>query len=79
LGIEVALAESAEPSAFERAIATLKKPRLIWVETPTNLLLDITDIANASGLAASLACEWRPTAHSLHPTCCALLNLEPTF
>jgi cystathionine beta-lyase/cystathionine gamma-synthase len=31
----------------------LKKPRLLWLETPTNPLLDIVDIASLSTLAAS--------------------------
>jgi cystathionine beta-lyase/cystathionine gamma-synthase len=53
LGIEVAFAESGETAAFEKAILTLKKPRLLWLETPTNPLLDIVDIAVLSALAAN--------------------------
>jgi cystathionine beta-lyase/cystathionine gamma-synthase len=53
LGIEVAFAESGEVAAFEKAILTLKKPRLLWLETPTNPLLDIVDIASLSALAVS--------------------------
>jgi len=51
-GIEVAFAESGEPDAFERAIHTLKRPRLIWLESPTNPLLDIVDIRGLSTLAS---------------------------
>jgi cystathionine beta-lyase/cystathionine gamma-synthase len=52
LGIDVAFAESGEPDAFERAILTLKEPRLLWLETPTNPLLDIVNIASLSALAS---------------------------
>jgi len=53
LGIEVSFAESSELDAFERAISTVKKPRLLWVETPTNPLLDVVDIASVCALASS--------------------------
>jgi cystathionine beta-lyase/cystathionine gamma-synthase len=53
LGVEVAFAKSGETEAFERAIGTLKKPRLLWLESPTNPLLDVVDIASLSTLAAS--------------------------
>jgi cystathionine beta-lyase/cystathionine gamma-synthase len=53
LGIEVIFAESAAPEAFEEAIRKLKKPRLAWLETPTNPLLDVVDIAAISTLASS--------------------------
>jgi cystathionine beta-lyase/cystathionine gamma-synthase len=53
LGIEVIFAESAAPEAFEEAIRKLKKPRLAWLETPTNPLLDVVDIAAVSALASS--------------------------
>jgi len=52
LGIEVAFAESAETGAFEAALRSLKRPRLLWLESPTNPLLDILDIADLSRLAA---------------------------
>jgi cystathionine beta-lyase/cystathionine gamma-synthase len=52
-GIEVAFAESGESDAFERAIHSLKRPRLLWLESPTNPLLDIVDIRALSTLASS--------------------------
>jgi cystathionine beta-lyase/cystathionine gamma-synthase len=51
LGIEVAFAEAGTVEAFAQAIATLRKPRLLWVESPTNPLLDVVDIAALSALA----------------------------
>jgi cystathionine beta-lyase/cystathionine gamma-synthase len=51
LGIEVAFAQAGTVEAFAQAIATLQKPRLLWVETPTNPLLDIVDLAALSALA----------------------------
>ena len=53
LGIEVSFAESDKLDAFERAIQTLRKPRLLWMETPTNPLLDVVDIASVCALASS--------------------------
>jgi cystathionine beta-lyase/cystathionine gamma-synthase len=53
MGIEVAFAESGESYAFERAIHGLRKPRLLWLESPTNPLLDIADIKSLSTLAAA--------------------------
>jgi cystathionine beta-lyase/cystathionine gamma-synthase len=52
LGIDVVFAETAEIEAFEAAIRSLRRPRLLWLESPTNPLLDILDIADLSRLAA---------------------------
>lgn len=52
LGIDVVFAETAEIDAFEAAIRSLRRPRLLWLESPTNPLLDILDIADLSRLAA---------------------------
>jgi cystathionine beta-lyase/cystathionine gamma-synthase len=52
LGVEVTFAESGETDAFERAIRALRKPRLLWLESPTNPLLDIVDITGLSTLAS---------------------------
>ena len=43
-GLDVVRAESAEPEAYEKALASLKRPRMVWLESPTNPLLDIVDI-----------------------------------
>jgi cystathionine beta-lyase/cystathionine gamma-synthase len=51
LGIDVVFAETAEIGAFEVAIRSLKRPRLLWLESPTNPLLDILDITGLSRLA----------------------------
>jgi cystathionine beta-lyase/cystathionine gamma-synthase len=53
LGVEVAFAQAGTVEAFAQAIATLRKPRLLWVESPTNPLLDVVDIAALSALARS--------------------------
>ena len=52
LGIEVAFPASGTPVDFEQAIHTLKNPRLLWIETPTNPLLDVVDMAGVSALAS---------------------------
>ncbi len=49
-GLEVAVPESASAEAYRSAIARLAKPRLMWIETPTNPLLDIVDVRAAAAL-----------------------------
>jgi len=53
LGIEVAFAASGRSEAFAQAIDSLRKPRLLWLESPTNPLLDVVDVAALSALAAN--------------------------
>lgn len=52
-GLEVAFPADASLAAHERAMASLRRPRLLWLETPTNPLLDIVDIATLVRLAKS--------------------------
>jgi cystathionine gamma-lyase len=52
-GLEVAFAADASAEAHAQAIASLSRPRLLWLETPTNPLLDIVDISNLVRLAKS--------------------------
>ena len=59
---EVLFVDQTDTSALEQAIA--RKPRLVLVETPSNPLLRIVDIANVSELAKS---------------CGALLAVDNTF
>jgi cystathionine gamma-lyase len=50
-GLEVAFAANASLGAHEQAISSLKRPRLLWLETPTNPLLEVVDIAALVQLA----------------------------
>jgi cystathionine gamma-lyase len=50
-GLEVAFAANSSLEAHDRAIASLRRPRLLWLETPTNPLLDIVDISALAQLA----------------------------
>lgn len=50
-GLEVAFAVNSSLEAHDRAIASLRRPRLLWLETPTNPLLDIVDISALAQLA----------------------------
>lgn len=50
-GIEVVYAKDNSPASFEHAIQRLSKPRLIWIESPTNPLLNIVDISSIARLA----------------------------
>ena len=52
-GLEVAFAADGSPEAHQRAMASLRRPRLLWLETPTNPLLDIVDIRTLVRLAKS--------------------------
>jgi cystathionine beta-lyase/cystathionine gamma-synthase len=53
LGIEVAFAASASVVDFERAVVSLRRPRMLWFESPTNPLLQTLDIEALSKLAKS--------------------------
>lgn len=48
-GLEVSYADSKEPAAFKKAMR--RNTRLVWAETPTNPLLNITDIAAVAEIA----------------------------
>ncbi len=50
-GLEVARAESAKPEAYERALSSLQRPRMVWLESPTNPLIDLVDIRAVSDAA----------------------------
>lgn len=52
-GLEVTFAADSSPEAHEKAIGSLARPRLLWLETPTNPLLDVVDIAALTQLARS--------------------------
>jgi cystathionine gamma-synthase/cystathionine gamma-lyase len=48
-GLEVSYADSKSPVAFKKAMR--RNTRLVWAETPTNPLLNITDIAAVAEIA----------------------------
>jgi len=48
-GLCFSFADLTDPAAFEAAITP--KTRLVWIETPTNPLLKIVDIAAIAGIA----------------------------
>ena len=50
-GLEVVYAADASPGAYARALGSLARPRLVWLETPTNPLLDIVDIRPVAEVA----------------------------
>jgi cystathionine beta-lyase/cystathionine gamma-synthase len=50
-GVEVAFPRTAAIESWEDAIRGLKRPKLMWIESPTNPLLDIVDLACASAVA----------------------------
>jgi cystathionine beta-lyase/cystathionine gamma-synthase len=55
-GLHVAYAAGTSPEAYAKALASLARPRLVWVETPTNPLLDIVDIQRVAAIAHALGC-----------------------
>jgi len=48
-GLEISYADSKDPAAFKKAMR--RNTRLVWAETPTNPLLNITDIAAVAEIA----------------------------
>ncbi len=52
-GLEVTYAADASPEAYARALDSLARPRLVWLETPTNPLLDVVDIQLVADVARS--------------------------
>jgi len=48
-GLEISYADSKSPAAFKKAMR--RNTRLVWAETPTNPLLNITDIAAVAEIA----------------------------
>lgn len=49
-GLQVVFAKGPRPEDYEAAAALLDRPRLLWLETPTNPLLDCVDIAAVSAV-----------------------------
>lgn len=54
--LRLRLADFTDPDGLAEAIA--EKPRMVWIETPSNPLLRITDIRAVSGLAHRQGVEW---------------------
>ena len=50
-GLEVTFATDSSSQSYEKAIRSLTRPRLLWVESPTNPLLDVVDISALTQLA----------------------------
>lgn len=56
-GLQIAHAADGSVDAYARAIKSLAKPKLLWCETPTNPLLDITDIAGLCAVGHEAGCK----------------------
>jgi len=52
-GLEVAFASGSEPDAYAEAASSLSRPRLLWLETPSNPLLDIVDVRALAAVGKS--------------------------
>lgn len=50
-GLEVAYAQDATPAGYRAALAKLARPRIAWIESPTNPMLNIADVAGISAVA----------------------------
>eukprot|EP00300_Choanocystis_sp_HF-7_P034458 c47216_g1_i1.p1 GENE.c47216_g1_i1~~c47216_g1_i1.p1 ORF type:complete len:449 (-),score=93.92 c47216_g1_i1:39-1277(-) len=55
-GLEIVFAADGTVDAYAKALRSLKKPKLVWSETPTNPLLDVSDIAGLVALGHSAGC-----------------------
>ena len=58
-GIEVSLVDSTDLKAVEAAFRP--KTKLVWIESPGNPLMSITDIGGCSEIARRRACSWALT------------------
>jgi cystathionine beta-lyase/cystathionine gamma-synthase len=56
-GLEVAFTRDESPAAYREALGRLSRPRLVWLETPTNPLLAITDIAAVADVGHVADCK----------------------
>jgi cystathionine beta-lyase/cystathionine gamma-synthase len=54
-GLEVAYAEDSSVAAYEKALAALKRPKMLWLETPSNPLLDVIDLKALCAVAKKRA------------------------
>lgn len=52
-GLEVAYAADSSANACARAAETMRRPRVVWLETPSNPLLEITNIQDVVAAAHS--------------------------
>ncbi len=50
-GLELTIAADSSSEAYQKAISSLTRARLLWLESPTNPLLDVVDIAGLAQLA----------------------------
>jgi Cys/Met metabolism PLP-dependent enzyme len=50
-GLEVTFATDSSSQSYKKAIHSLTRPRLLWLESPTNPLLDVVDISALTQLA----------------------------
>ena len=55
-GLEVAYVRDASPASYAEALSALARPKLVWVETPGNPLLEIVDIRSVVELAHARGC-----------------------
>jgi len=53
-GLEVAYAKTATPEGYRAALAQLARPRVAWIESPTNPMLNIADIAGIAAVAREI-------------------------
>lgn len=62
-GIKVVSVDTSNLNALEAALATVKNPRVLYLETPTNPLMGITDIQAAARMA-----------HTINPACRVVID-----
>jgi cystathionine beta-lyase/cystathionine gamma-synthase len=56
-GLEVSWAEDSTPESYRRALRMLARPRIVWLESPTNPLLLATDIAAVADVGHEAGCR----------------------
>lgn len=56
-GLEIVYAADEKPESYRAALKQLSKPKLVWLETPTNPMLGIVDIEVVAGISREFGCK----------------------
>ncbi len=76
-GLVTRYTDDPSPAGFRKIIT--KATKLVWIETPTNPLLQIVDIAAIAELAHQAGARWRWTTPSHHRICNSRSNSALTW
>jgi len=76
-GVEFSYVDTSDLDALKKAMR--RNTRIVWIETPTNPLMVLTDIREVSGLLTPAALKWWWTILFCHLTSSGRSNLARTW